>query len=170
MTIGQDPYHGPGQAMGLAFSVPDGVALPPSLRNVYTELGADGFAVDWASGDLTRWAEQGVLLLNTALTVAEGRPGAHAPDWEPFTARALRYVSRNCTKIVVVCWGAAARKLAKARMKLTDCAFVTSAHPVASVYSSGKSAQPAFFGSRPFSRANAYLKRVGKAPIDWGLP
>nr|QBK86771.1 MAG: NADAR domain protein [Marseillevirus LCMAC103] len=163
VIIGQDPYFNPGEAMGLAFSVPDGVRIPSSLRNIYTELESDGYAVDWSSGDLTRWAEQGALLINAALTVAEGHPFVHAPHWESFTARALRYISRNCSKIVVICWGAPARKLAKARMKKMDCLFITSVHP------SGKSAHGGFFGSKPFSKANAYLKSVGKAPIDWGL-
>lgn len=164
VILGQDPYHGPGQAHGLSFSVRPGVAIPSSLRNIFKELRDDlGIPVP-AGGTLTAWAEQGVLLLNTVLSVAPGQAGSHArKGWEAFTDAVIAAVEATVPHAVFILWGAHAQR--KAAMVREDRhAVLRSAHP------SGLSAHRGFFGSRPFSRANAFLRERGRGGIDWRLP
>ncbi|MFI0368363.1 uracil-DNA glycosylase [Actinomadura sp. 1N219] len=161
LILGQDPYHGPGQAHGLSFSVRDGVRLPPSLRNIYKELATDLEVPVAKSGDLTRWADQGVLLLNAVLTVRGGDAGSHAgKGWEDFTDAAIRALNDKSERVVFVLWGAYARK--KARL-ITGAqhTVIESAHP--SPLSAKK-----FFGTRPFSAVNKALVDAGLPEIDWG--
>lgn len=164
VILGQDPYHGPNQAQGLCFSVRQGVAVPPSLANIYKELHTDlGLPIP-RHGDLTGWARQGVLLLNTTLTVRAGQAASHqGQGWETFTDEVLRAVNKKQQRVVFLLWGAAARKK-KALVDLSRHVVLESAHP------SPLSAHNGFFGSRPFSRANAALVQAGSAPIDWSLP
>lgn len=160
LILGQDPYHGPGQAHGLSFSVRDGVKIPPSLRNMYKEL-ADDLGVPVAkTGDLTRWADQGVLLLNAVLTVRAGQAGSHAKmGWEEFTDAAIRALNAKQERVVFVLWGAYARK--KAKLITGEQHYIhESAHP------SPLSAR-AFFGTRPFSTVNKALSEAGEPEIDW---
>jgi len=164
VILGQDPYHGPGQAHGLCFSVRRGVKVPPSLHNIHVELEADLGVAPPAHGNLQAWAEQGVLLLNTCLTVRGGAAGSHhGKGWEIFTDEVLRVVNDKPVPVVFVLWGAPARKK-KALIDLSRHHVVESAHP------SPLSAHNGFFGSRPFSRVNAYLEADGLPPIDWRLP
>ena len=164
VILGQDPYHGPGQAHGLCFSVRRGVKVPPSLQNIYAELQADLGITPPAHGNLQAWAEQGVLLLNTCLTVRGGAAGSHhGKGWETFTDEVLRVVNTKPDPVVFVLWGAPARKK-KALIDTTRHHVVESAHP------SPLSAHNGFFGSRPFSRVNAFLEADGLAPIDWRVP
>lgn len=164
VILGQDPYHGPGQAMGLAFSVPPGVRLPPSLRNIFKELYADLDVPVPLSGDLTPWARQGVLLLNTSLTVEEARAGSHARrGWEAVTDACVAAVAERADPSVFILWGAHAQ--AKAR---NLPALQTGRHLlIESVHPSPLSARRGFFGSRPFSRANAFLEAHGRRPVEW---
>jgi uracil-DNA glycosylase len=164
VILGQDPYHGRGQAMGLCFSVPAGVAPPPSLRNIFTELGTDlGLPVP-GSGDLTPWAQRGVLLLNSVLTVGPGSPASHAgKGWEAFTDRVIAELSARREGIVFLLWGRYAQQKGTI-VDRTRHHVLTAAHP------SPYSASNGFFGCRHFSRANAALDRDGRAPIDWRLP
>ncbi|MFD0686514.1 uracil-DNA glycosylase [Actinomadura fibrosa] len=161
LILGQDPYHGPGQAHGLSFSVRDGVRLPPSLRNIYKELAGDLDVPPAASGDLTRWADQGVLLLNAVLTVRAAEAGSHAnKGWEDFTDAAIRALNDKTDRVVFVLWGAYARK--KARLVTgPQHTVIESAHP--SPLSAKK-----FFGTRPFSAVNKALADAGQPEIDWG--
>lgn len=164
LILGQDPYHRPGQAHGLSFSVRPGVTVPPSLRNIYKELTADlpGFTPP-RHGYLKAWADQGVLLLNAVLTVREGQANSHqGKGWETFTDAVIRAVNARPERVVFVLWGAYARKKAKL-ITGPQHVIVESAHP--SPLSEAK-----FFGSRPFSRVNAALEEAGQAPIDWQLP
>ena len=165
VILGQDPYHGPGQAHGLAFSVPQDVAIPPSLRNIYKELEADLGIAPANHGNLTRWADQGVLLLNTALTVEAGQAGSHQRrGWEEFTDAAVAAVAARSEPSVFVLWGAHARKKAAGVAGLgegTPHLVLTSPHP------SPLSAYAGFFGSKPFSKANAFLEAQGRGAIDW---
>ena len=167
LILGQDPYHGSGQAHGLAFSVPQGVAIPPSLRNIYKELETDLGIAPAAHGNLTRWADQGVLLLNTALTVEAGQAGSHQRrGWEEFTDAAVAAVAAREEPSVFVLWGAHARKKAAGVAGLganSPHLVLTSAHP------SPLSAYAGFFGSKPFSKANAFLEANGRGAIDWQL-
>ena len=164
VILGQDPYHGPGQAHGLCFSVRRGVKVPPSLQNIYAELQADLGITPPPHGNLQAWAEQGVLLLNTCLTVRGGAAGSHhGKGWETFTDEVLRVVNTKPDPVVFVLWGAPARKK-KALIDTTRHHVVESAHP------SPLSAHNGFFGSRPFSRVNAFLEADGLAPIDWHVP
>jgi len=160
VILGQDPYHGPGQAHGLAFSVPSGVPMPPSLRNIFKELSADTGARRTCT-DLSDWAKQGVLLLNSTLTVLSGKPTSHAHlGWEEFTDNIIRVVSDNQDAVVFILWGANAR----AKRELIDTRkhlVLESAHP------SPLSAYRGFFGSKPFSKTNNYLKKHDKNPIEW---
>lgn len=160
VIVGQDPYHGPGQAHGLAFSVNRDVSVPPSLRNIFTELSTD-LGIDTPShGDLTCWARQGVLLLNTTLTVRTGAPGSHAgKGWERFTDRVIEEVGRSCRSCVFVLWGRAAQR--KIPLIAQRHRIVSSAHP------SPLSAHRGFFGSRPFSTINRHLIESAHSPIDW---
>jgi uracil-DNA glycosylase len=163
VILGQDPYHGPGQAHGLAFSVPPGVPPPPSLRNVFRELAADVGAPAPTSGCLLPWAERGVLLLNVVLTVRAGEANSHRNrGWERFTAAVLAAVVANPRPVAFLVWGkpAAARI---ASLDLSNHAVIASAHP--SPLSARK-----FLGSKPFSRANDALAEFGRPPIDWTLP
>lgn len=164
VVVGQDPYHGPGQAMGLSFSVPRGVDVPPSLRNVFTELGTDLGIDRPPHGDLTTWADQGVLLLNSSLTVRAQEAGSHAgAGWQRLTDAAIRAVSDRCDHVVFLLWG----RHAQSKQALVDVdrhLVLTAPHP------SPLSASRGFFGCRHFSRANAYLVEHGREPIDWSLP
>ncbi len=163
VILGQDPYHNPGEAMGLCFSVPEGVPLPPSLLNIFRELADDTGLPIPASGDLTAWARRGVLLLNTVMTVAKNRPLSHRDlGWERFTDHVLTLLNAKPEPTVFVLWGANAR--AKKRL-LTNPVhlIIESAHP------SPLSAHNGFFGSRPFSRINQFLERTGRGPVDFAL-
>lgn len=163
VIIGQDPYHGPGQAHGLCFSVRRGTAIPPSLTNIYTELRTDLGLTTPAHGNLESWARQGVLLLNTTLTVRAGQAGSHAgKGWEQFTDAVLRTVGARDERVVFVLWGAHARRKATL-VDRSRHVVIESAHP------SPLSAHNGFFGSRPFSRTNDALVEAGLAPIDWRL-
>ena len=164
VLLGQDPYHGPQQAHGLCFSVQDGVQLPPSLVNIYTELRNDLGIETPTHGNLESWARQGVLMLNTSLTVRSGAAASHqGKGWEIFTDEVLRTVNAKPHRVVFILWGAHARKK-KALIDLSRHTVIESAHP------SPLSAQNGFFGSRPFSRTNAALVEAGLDPIDWHLP
>jgi uracil-DNA glycosylase len=160
VILGQDPYHGPSQAQGLCFSVAPGTPIPPSLSNIYKELATDLGVPTPLDGDLTRWARQGVLLLNTTLTVRHGQARSHhGRGWERFTDRVIEVVNQRPTPVVFLLWGAAARR--KAAMIDERHHIIESAHP------SPLSAHTGFFGSRPFSRTNAFLTASGQTPINW---
>lgn len=164
LILGQDPYHGPNQAQGLCFSVRRGVPPPPSLQNIYKELRDDlGYAIP-PHGDLTHWAEQGVLLLNAVLTVRAGQAASHGgKGWETFTDAVIQAVNAKPDRVVFVLWGAYARKKAPL-IDTTRHVIIQSAHP------SPLSANNGFFGSRPFSKINAALREAGRPEIDWQLP
>ena len=167
VILGQDPYHGPGQAMGLAFSVPRGVRLPPSLRNIYRELEADLGVAPPAHGDLTSWAQQGVLLLNSALSVEDGKAGSHArKGWQRVTDAVVEAVAKGPHPVAFILWGNHAQEKAARIPALTDPRHLR--HE--SVHPSPLSARRGFFGSRPFSRVNDFLQAKGRAPVDWSLP
>ncbi|HFI2473030.1 TPA: uracil-DNA glycosylase [Streptococcus suis] len=159
VILGQDPYHGPGQAQGLSFSVPNSVPAPPSLQNILKELSDDiGVKQDH---DLTAWAEEGVLLLNACLTVPAGQANGHAGQiWEPFTDAVIKVVNSLDQPVVYILWGAYARKK-KTLITNPNHLVIESAHP------SPLSAYRGFFGSKPFSQANAYLISQGRTGIDW---
>lgn len=161
VILGQDPYHGEGQAHGLSFSVNDGIKHPPSLRNIFTELKSDLNKEVPESGNLKKWARQGVLLLNTVLTVEKEKAGSHQnKGWEAFTDKIISLISENCDHVVFILWGANAQK--KSSLINPDKHLILkSAHP------SPLSSYRGFFGSRPFSKANAWLKKMGKTPINW---
>lgn len=161
VIIGQDPYHGPGQAHGLCFSVNDGVRFPPSLQNIFKEIQNDlGIPVP-ATGNLTRWAEQGVLLLNATLTVRAHQAGSHQRQgWESFTDAAIRALAEEREHLVFILWGSYAQKKG-AFIDRSRHLVLSSAHP------SPLSAYQGFFGNKHFSLANAYLEEHGKTPIKW---
>lgn len=161
VLIGQDPYHEPGQAQGLCFSVGDGVKFPPSLRNIFAEIQSDlGIEVP-QSGDLTRWAKQGVLLLNATLTVREHAAGSHQNmGWETFTDEVIRKVSEGRDNVVFMLWGSYAQSKAKLIDSSRHC-VLKSAHP------SPLSAYRGFFGNHHFSICNQYLQQHGMEPIQW---
>lgn len=163
VILGQDPYHG-GQAHGLSFSVLPGVPLPPSLKNIYKELEKDLGCRKVGHGYLMAWAERGVLLLNSVLTVRAGQPGSHAGrGWETLTDEAIRQLNARQQPLVFVLWGRYARE----KLALID----TERHPVVhSPHPSPFSAASGFFGSKPFSQVNGYLEALDQAPIDWQLP
>jgi uracil-DNA glycosylase len=164
VILGQDPYHGAGQAHGLCFSVRRGVKPPPSLVNIFTELRTDVGATPPPHGNLESWARQGVLLLNTCLTVRAGQAASHhGKGWETFTDEVLRVVDGKDSRVVFVLWGAPARKK-KSLVRAGHHVVVESAHP------SPLSAHNGFFGSRPFSRTNEALVQAGVSPIEWQLP
>ena len=164
VILGQDPYHGSGQAHGLSFSVQPGVAIPPSLVNIYKELYSDVGAVPPMHGCLTSWAEQGVLLLNAVLTVEQGNAGAHqGKGWEQFTDEVIRVLNDQCENIVFILWGNYAQKKGAFIDQSKHC-VLTSAHP------SPLSAHRGFLGSKPFSQCNAYLKSKGLPEVNWSLP
>lgn len=162
VIIGQDPYHEPGQAMGLCFSVPQGVAVPPSLQNIIKEINDDlGTQIPATSGDLSGWAAQGVLLLNATLTVREHAAGSHQRHgWEQFTDAAIQALAERRQGIVFLLWGSYAIGKRKLINPLHHC-ILTAPHP------SPLSAYRGFFGCRHFSRANDYLRSTGQTPIDW---
>ncbi|MET0579621.1 MAG: uracil-DNA glycosylase [Ilumatobacteraceae bacterium] len=161
VILGQDPYHGPRQAHGLCFSVRRGVAIPPSLVNVHKELRGDLGIEPPGHGNLEAWATQGVLLLNTTLTVRAGQAASHqGHGWETFTDEVIRTVDAKSHPVVFILWGSHARKK-KAIIDTTRHAIIESAHP------SPLSAHNGFLGSKPFSRTNAALVAAGLAPIDW---
>lgn len=163
VILGQDPYHGAGQANGLAFAVSEGVPLPPSLRNIYAEIASDiGVPQQSPSGDLSRWAEQGVLLLNATLTVRASAPGSHqSHGWEQFTDAIVRTLSEEREHLVFLLWGRYARAKG-AHIDRNKHLVLETSHP------SPFSAHDGFLGCKHFSRANAYLAQHGQEPIDWG--
>jgi uracil-DNA glycosylase len=164
VILGQDPYHGPGQANGLCFSVPQGHRIPPSLRNIFKELSSDVGAPIAGHGCLTSWAEQGVLLLNTVMTVEQGQPNSHADKgWETFTDRVIHLINKNCDSIVFMLWGSNAQKK-QSLLDESQHLVLRSTHP------SPLSAYRGFFGCGHFSRANQFLVSKGQTPIDWQLP
>ena len=164
LILGQDPYHGPGQAHGLCFSVRPRVPVPPSLRNIHKELHDDLGVTIPQHGNLEAWARAGVLLLNTTLTVRAHQAASHqGQGWETFTDEVIRVVAAKEDRVVFMLWGAAARR----KRSLIDSsrhAVIESPHP------SPLSAHRGFFGSRPFSRANAALVEAGRTPVDWSIP
>ncbi len=161
VIIGQDPYHQPGQAHGLSFSVANGVEIPPSLKNIYQELHADLSIPPSSSGDLSHWAEQGVLLLNSVLTVEKNTPGAHVKmGWEVFTDGIISLLNSEKQNLVFLLWGAYAHKK-NALINQNKHLVLTSAHP------SPLSANKGFFGCRHFSKTNAYLQKHKQTKINW---
>ncbi|HUH55308.1 MAG TPA: uracil-DNA glycosylase [Rhodanobacter sp.] len=164
VILGQDPYHGPGQAHGLCFSVPVGVRVPPSLDNIFKEIQRDLGIARPDHGCLTPWADRGVLLLNSVLTVEEGRAGAHqGKGWEGFTDAAIAALNREREGLVFLLWGAYAQRKGSLIDRNRHC-VLTSVHP------SPLSAHRGFLGCGHFSAANRYLESHGQAPIDWSLP
>lgn len=161
VILGQDPYHGPKQANGLCFSVGEGIPLPPSLQNIYKEIESDTGAKMPSSGSLDNWSRQGVLLLNATLTVRANKPGSHQHQgWEEFTDAAIKAVSEKKEHVVFILWGKYAQE--KGKVINAQKHFILSApHP------SPFSAHSGFFGSKPFSKTNDYLKSIGEKPIDW---
>jgi uracil-DNA glycosylase len=162
VILGQDPYHGPNQAHGLSFSVPSHVTkIPPSLKNIYKELNADLGIPIAATGDLIRWAEQGVLLLNAMLTVEARNAGSHQKQgWETFTDKVIQLLSERCEGVVFVLWGAYAQKKS---ILIDDSKHLV----IKGIHPSPLSAHRGFFGSKPFSHINQYLADSGEAKIDW---
>ena len=162
VIVGQDPYHGVGQAHGLSFSVPPGLPPPPSLKNIFKELHDDlGLPIP-TQGCLTSWARQGVLLLNTTLTVREGEPRSHyGKGWELFTDAVIDLLAQRADPVVFILWGKSAQEKCH-KFDGTHHAVLQAAHP--SPYSADR-----FFGCRHFSKANAFLQKWGKTPIDWSL-
>ena len=162
VILGQDPYHGAGQAMGLSFSVPRGVKIPPSLQNIYKEIYYDLGIAEPNSGDLSYWAKQGVLLLNATLSVSAGRANSHSNfGWQEFTDAAIGRLSERAQNVVFMLWG----NPAKAKIPLIDASrhlVLTAAHP-------SPLARGAFFGCKHFSRCNEYLRAHGLGEIDWDL-
>jgi uracil-DNA glycosylase len=165
VILGQDPYHGPNQAHGLSFSVQKGVQTPPSLQNIYKELATDipGFQIP-KTGDLTEWAQQGVLLLNATLTVRAATAGSHQKKgWEKFTDTVIKTISDKKNGVVFILWG----NYAQSKSDLIDGnkhLIIKSTHPSPLAVSRG-----GFFGSKPFSKTNDYLKQQGEKPIDWRI-
>ena len=162
VILGQDPYHNPGQAMGLSFSVPEGIAAPPSLKNIFKEIESDLGIKMSGSTDLSPWARQGVLLLNAVLTVRAGAAASHSGlGWQEFTDAVIRTISETRSGVVFLLWG----NYAKTKAPLIDISrhhILTAAHP-------SPLARGAFFGYRHFSRTNGILEHEGKSPIDWKL-
>ncbi len=162
VILGQDPYHGPGQAHGLSFSVSAGVPAPPSLKNIFKEIESDLGVSMSGYPDLEKWARQGVLLLNAVLTVRAGVAASHSKiGWEEFTDAVIRYISDNCEGVVFLLWG----NFARSKSALID----RSRHHVLEAAHPSPLARGAFFGCRHFSQTNALLTAQGKAPIDWVL-
>ena len=162
VVLGQDPYHSPGQAHGLSFYVRGNTLIPPSLRNIFQELSTDVSIQRERNGDLTGWAHQGVLLLNTTLTVRDGEAGSHNDrGWEHITDAVIRALNDKPTRVVFVLWGAHARKK-KTLITQTHHVVIESAHP------SPLSAHRGFLGSKPFSQINSALQEADLSPIDWG--
>jgi len=163
VIVGQDPYHSYGQANGLAFSVNEGTKLPPSLKNIYKELESDLGIIESENGNLESWAQQGVLLLNTILTVEESRPGSHQGiGWEEITDCFLKNIGNNGA-VVFILWGAKAQDKENVIVKKNNL-IIKSPHP------SPLSAYRGFFNSKPFSRTNKFLESQGKKAINWNIP
>ena len=161
VILGQDPYHGPGQAHGLSFSVPEGIPHPPSLRNIFKELNSDLNVPVPKSGNLEKWARQGVFLLNATLTVRASNAGSHQnKGWEEFTDAVIQKLSEEKENLVFILWGAYAQK--KGKLIDAEKHFI-----IKSVHPSPLSAHNGFFGSKPFSKTNKYLKSIGKSEINW---
>lgn len=164
VILGQDPYHGPDQAHGLCFSVRHGIRQPPSLQNIFKELEQDLGCSPPNHGNLEHWARQGVLLLNASLTVRRAQAASHqGKGWETFTDEVLKAVNQKPERVVFILWGASARRK-KPLVDTSRHVIIESAHP------SPLSASNGFFGSHPFSRANAALEEAGRTPIDWRIP
>lgn len=162
VILGQDPYHGPGQAHGLSFSVPAGVPAPPSLKNIFREIETDLGVRMSGYPDLEKWARQGVLLLNAVLTVRGGQAASHSKiGWQEFTDAIIKYISDNCEGVVFMLWG----NFARTKAELID----HSRHVVLEAAHPSPLARGAFFGCRHFSRANEALVSFGRTPIDWRL-
>ncbi|MBO8466182.1 MAG: uracil-DNA glycosylase [Bacteroidetes bacterium] len=162
VILGQDPYHGAGQAMGLSFSVPANIPAPPSLKNIFKEIHDDLGITMSGYPDLEKWARQGVLLLNAVLTVRAGQPASHSSiGWTEFTDAVIKYISDHCTGVVFLLWG----NFARSKKALID----TSRHYVLEAAHPSPLARGAFFGCRHFSKTNEILAREGKTPIDWQL-
>ena len=162
VILGQDPYHGPGQAMGLSFSVPQGIPAPPSLKNIFKEIESDLGIRMSGSPDLEPWARQGVLLLNSVLTVRAGVAASHAGlGWQNFTDAVIKLISERCEGVVFMLWG----NYARSKAGLID----SNRHLVLQAAHPSPLARGAFFGCRHFSQANAYLIRTGRSPINWQL-
>ena len=162
VILGQDPYHGPGQAHGLSFSVPAGVPAPPSLKNIFKEIESDLGVRMSGYPNLEKWAMQGVLLLNAVLTVRSGEAASHSRiGWEEFTDAVIRHISENCEGVVFMLWG----NFARSKSVLID----RSRHHVLEAAHPSPLARGAFFGCRHFSKANSLLSAAGKSPIDWQL-
>ena len=163
VIIGQDPYHGPGQAHGMSFSVREGVKIPPSLVNIFKELQSDLGISPPKSGFLQKWAERGVLLMNTSWSVEKGKPGSHSRlGWMEFSERILKMLNDHKDPMVFILWGAHAQKVGRVVTNPKHF-IIKSAHP------SPFSADRGFFGSRPFSRANKFLEETGRGAINWDL-
>ena len=161
VILGQDPYHGPGQAHGLCFSVNDGIQFPPSLQNIFKEITSDLGIPAPKTGNLTRWAEQGVLLLNAALTVRASQAGSHqGKGWEEFTDAVIKTISEKAENVVFILWGSYAIKK-KALINASKHCILTAPHP------SPLSSYRGFFGCKHFSQTNTYLTSKGKTPINW---
>lgn len=161
VILGQDPYHGVGQANGLSFGVGEKTTLPPSLQNIFKEIKTDLGIEPLPSGDLSRWASQGVLLLNATLTVEASKPGSHQKrGWEEFTDAVIKNISEKREGVVFILWGNYAKQKG-IHIDRTKHLVLESAHP------SPFSAYNGFFGSKPFSKANEYLKKLGKGEVDW---
>lgn len=164
VILGQDPYHEPGQAFGLSFAVRKGTPLPPSLRNIYTELQSDLGMTQPKHGDLTAWAERGVLLLNTVLTVEKGKANSHASwGWQTLTDAVIAATNGLPQPIAFVLWGAQAQKKAALIQSAAPRLILSAPHP------SPLSSYRGFFGSRPFSQINRFLEENGERPIDWKI-
>jgi len=165
VILGQDPYHRPGQAMGLSFSVPKAIPKPPSLNNLLKEMANDIGTSYSAHGDLTYWAQQGVLLLNSSLTVREGEPNSHQnKGWEQFTDAVIDVVNEQTEHTIFILWGSKAQKKGK-YIDTEKHLILTAVHPSPLAANRG-----GFFGSKPFSKTNDYLVQYGQTPIDWQLP
>lgn len=162
VILGQDPYHGPGQAHGLAFSVPPGIKIPPSLANVFKEIKAD-LGIENHSGNLSQWAAQGVLLLNSVLSVEQAQAASHqGQGWEHFTDIIIEVVNQQCQHVVFMLWGAYAQKKG-AHIDASRHLILKAPHP------SPLSAHRGFIGCRHFSKCNAYLTKMNITPVNWGL-
>ena len=163
VIVGQDPYHGEGEAMGLSFSVPNGIKLPPSLKNIYKELEDDLGIKPTTSGDLTKWTKEGVLLLNSTLTVVKDTPNSHSKiGWDKFTDYVIKKINKKEEPVVFILWGNFARSM-KEFITNPKHLVIESAHP------SPFSARNGFFGSKPFSKTNNFLIKNNIKPIDWDL-
>jgi uracil-DNA glycosylase len=161
VILGQDPYHGPGQAHGLCFSVNDGIQFPPSLQNIFKEITSDLGIPAPKTGNLTRWAEQGVLLLNATLTVRASQAGSHqGKGWEEFTDAVIKTISEKAENVVFILWGSYAIKK-KSLINASKHCILTAPHP------SPLSSYRGFFGCKHFSQTNTYLTSKGKTPIEW---